>query len=228
MGDFLYWLPGRTMSQWSAAAEQVLRESGLADRLGSRRLGKGAGEVLSGPDGGRGLIVARTSVQPRYQADQQRWEQVGTQWLCGVEEIGPAQLQREAILHGHDVTLSDGRVWHVPVVRDCAGQTRLPVSMRKDASDVLVGDIVPRCMDLWQMALKVWDAFVMDESLAFTDLWPFCCAVLGMQYAVAEPEVSWLRILDTDVIMNVARAAIDLPGFAAMGEAAEKKSPSGG
>jgi len=136
-------------------------------------------EVLRGPDGQAGLVVADERTlgrEIRYIPDQQTWRRLVSQlptpnsqlvpWvgLYRGDRPGPEDLARKEQLQGHWVRLADDRDWLCPIARGWAeqdGQLRwyhsLPQVLELDEQGQWRhGPVLARYAPLWDLALQ-WD-----------------------------------------------------------------------
>ncbi len=232
----LYFLPGVGGGEVLADPRGVIARAGLVEQLGESGKGIHHGAVANGPGGLRGVTIAREPTPFAYSPDQ-KWEEhplqlateecpePGSVWLCLLGNPGPEHLQRPELIAGHDVQLGDGRVWTVPVLRSAEGIIRLPKKLRLGKGGTLVGAVAPRYVALWEQAQKVWNLLIGDDGVPFGELWPFACSVLGLNYRIGQPDISALGLFDSDNLVKVAEAALDVPSMRIIGEDAQKKSP---
>jgi hypothetical protein len=115
MSGFLYYLPSRSQGLKPAEARAAGLDYAIDDRLT-------AVDVVRGPDGGRGVLIANpnciSAAECANRPDQQTWAK-GPIWIgmAAASRPGPASLARTRQLGGHVVRLLDGADWIVPIAR---------------------------------------------------------------------------------------------------------------
>lgn len=231
---FRYFIPGGSRSEFMTDPEGMIKRAGLEDRFPSRN-GVQCAEVLNHP-GGRGVslafevVGASAGLADAWSEEPVRLATEGdptpaTLWLCPVGNPGPEYLARPEQIGGHDLVLGDGRCWTAAILRSAEGIIRLPKRLKLGKGGQLVGDVVPRYVALWEQAQEVWNLMVGDAGVPYGKLWPFCCAVLGLNYRIGQPEISVLGLLDSDNLIRIAEAALDVPSMRVLSADAQKKSP---
>ncbi len=162
MSGFLYYLPAKTQGLSAAGVRAMGLDYAIEDAI------RGV-EVLRGPDGGAGLLVANAAnVQPSetaYRPDRQTWMQWRANVWVGMYDQpetapSPQSLARPRQLAGHVVQLLDGRGWLVPVARGWTEEEAelrwyhtLPRRSRlADDGRWQPGDVVATFAPLWQLA----------------------------------------------------------------------------
>lgn len=231
-----YFAPNGDRLQFLADPVRQIEALGIAEQFGTNRNGLNINGVAGGPGGLRGVIISREPVPATYAPDQ-KWEEHPLQlaseecpepktvWIHLFSDPGPIHLQRDEIIDGHGIRLGDGNVWTVPVLRSAEGIIQLPKRLRLGKGGQLVGAVAPKYVALWEEAQVVWNLLTSGEGVPFGKLWPFACRVLGLNYRVGQPEVSAMGLIDSDNIVKVAEAALDVPSMKILQEDAQKKSP---
>ena len=196
--------------------------------------------TTAGPDGTAGHTATldlsstgRKSRSPAHDPADQRWRQFSDFWL-GVwtaDPPTPADLARPRVHDGDTVRLGDGRDWTVPA------HTLLPraYELGEDGRPALASRPVSRFDATSEIAEWTWERFFdVDKEGnitlgAWADLMPKAAAVLGLNYYLCIEEAAVLELLDTDTVIAVLKAFIQLDQAAktlmAAVEAEQKKSP---
>jgi hypothetical protein len=172
MAGFLYYIGGLEDEVDAAALRARLTSAGLGYAFPDTRIERVG--CAMGPDGGRGLVVARSGMGVDvgyYPLAGQQWHKsvkapaawvgaaagkrtvaddvVGVGVYASGLDIGPHDLLRDDAVGGCAVELGDGQQWLVPVVHACLdGQwqpTALPRRSRLNAQGRWeLGDVLPR------------------------------------------------------------------------------------
>lgn len=232
----LYFVPGEKRGM--ASNPTKIAELGIGHAFESTPT---AAEVIGGPAGDGVILVADAAhVRTGYYPHEQEWRKVpgSTAWV-GRELDKPLEslsLARGKQFTGHFVTLADGKQWLVPVARQAferdgqlagAGCALPRATSVDDEGNWIVGDVQPAYAALWAVAERVWDQLVTqttaaadegvddaDEvhvSLSFGDLNDAALLALATNYRVGKAEVAMLGLFDTDCVIQVLRALVDLP-----------------
>ncbi len=225
MSSFLYFVPNGPQ----VLSRDHLRSLGFehADVAGLPGCGCSAG-----PGGESGCTFALTSPaavcgnSPRVgyytskddpNENPQTWlETMGGKMWVGWENAHPPKpvdLQRQ-IPVGRAVTLADGNVWVVPVLRDVIGKTTLPTTMGVDArGNAVQNKVLPEFHRAWKLTQMLFAASKGFDPALISDeeTWELACIALGMNYYVSTWEVSALGMITTENLQLILGAVIDIP-----------------
>lgn len=225
----LYYLPN--LEARHLAPEGVISRSMLAERL----LGEVWRDVeweqvhrivcQRGPDKNRGLIVSTSDARLGYYPDEQTWECLAADVLwVGYPTAAPptpVDLQRRAIVTGHNVELA-GNNWIVPVIRRLDTSSNLP-QVPKWADGACTLTIRKEWQALWEKSGRMWDVFA-EGSATLQEVLELAVDALAVNYRVDRSLITQLEILDTTNWEGVLRAACDWPVVEALLEAQQKKT----
>lgn len=169
-----------------------------------------------------------------YSPDFQRWQLVRKDpdlWI-GIDNEHPPtpkDLVRPRVTDGHNVELSDGHNYRVPVIRSPMRRTGLPEDMYLDADGEFKIELKPEYQQLWDDTGVIWDFFYDDEPdeaavLLYSDILRHCLDFVGLNYRYGRYEQSVLRLIDrTDAVWRgVLQAAVDWPMVVAEVDAKKK------
>ena len=174
-----------------------------------------AEDVLRGPSGGAGLLIAfkpaaRGGRLPamRYAPDWQQWAPVAGGLFIGYE-IGdrprPIDVQRTKLLDGHAVRLSDGHDWTVPILRTIEGYLHVPAtSPLGEMLGVLYESLAGRITGQ------------VNVDLRGKPLLAAAVLALGRNYRVDLWEWQALGLGKNGDLGEILSAAIDVPALLAM------------
>jgi hypothetical protein len=174
-----------------------------------------------------------------YVPDGQNWRPVGPaekpDYWIGWERGGPPRpadlaRTRPSKLRGYDVTLGDGNLWKLPVLR--GGFITVPTVFRSLPGGEVNAEVVEAYADLCHEAeawmeksqkAADWKPESEDPQPTFLhkDILSFCTAVIGVNYRVGLAEVSALGLVRNDTWEDVVGAAIG--GLAIEEELAARK-----
>lgn len=230
----LYYVPGEKRGM--ATKPDQLAAAGIAYAFEKTPT---ATEVTTGPAGREGVVLVAdaTDVRAGYYPHEQEWRKVpGSDSWVGREldkPINPVSLARKQQFTGHLVTLADGQAWIVPVARSAwerdgelvgAGCALPRVTTVDDEGNWIVGDVRQEYATLWAVAERVWDqmtsqiAALQGESdedvtvrIDFAGLNDAALLALATNYRVGKAEVAMLELFDTDCVIQILRALVDMP-----------------
>ena len=229
MPQFLYYLPGvRGLFQPS-----TLEERGLAGVLEPSRIR--TQEVMRGPDGGPGTIVADArEVDCRYQPEAQDWAEAhrGSFWagLLRGARPGPADLARDVLYAGYAVLLADGNRWQVPMARDWRGATALDTRYALTEDGTWGEQVVEKHQAFSKRAEALWlqieetlagrvasgdAALSLGVTVSVGDEVDLCCEALAVNYRLGREEASLLGILTRETHAAVVEAVLGWPEYLA-------------
>ncbi len=216
MSGFLYFVPGK-----KHVDDKVLEEAGI------KAIGKAEGlsfiGIERGPEGESGILflagpVSSDRKAPRigYYPAQQTWQSCnhGKFWL-GYETSHrpePADLVREEMIAGHQVTLADGHDWMVPLARVFPKGTALPQALVLGPDGELVTESLPQFAKLSQDAERVFEWHIgEDVTMNLQEAWDAAIRALAQNYRLDKWEVSMLRLLTDANVTETLLALIDGP-----------------
>lgn len=209
----LYYVAGRSTMNRAQAVELGL---GYAAGPGSCS----SVATSSGPDGQAGVVFSFGGTRV-HRADAATWEEhyaLEGVWV-GFDPASPPapeDLEREAVIKGHAVTLGDGRQWIVPVARKISGDSGLPCRLRMTRDGWVVGDVSDaQHRALFDRACEIWD-MLRDGSVTLEDECDLAAIALGMNYRVCAAEISTLGLFTTQAEAEVVEAILDLPSVPAL------------
>jgi len=259
MGQFMYFVPEQGEVLELAARYGLADRLGAPYPDGSPGLNRRGCTVwpegdalrLHAPDVEpvRGVILSLSN-EMGFFPDRQEWVRVeaeGKHYWLGWEPgdlPGPAELARPDMVGGHEVVLAGGK-WEVPVARCFPQGTRLPqrvllgpdggvtLTLRKDylglfeRAEALAGEVYGK------LAAGEAEDVAPDRStvgVTVADGVLLALDALAVNYRLGWPEANALELLDTQGVMRVLRAVVDMPGFEKMArelaaEDASKKAP---
>lgn len=197
--------------------------------------------VANGPDGGSGTLFGAGSYCQSadragvYVGDQTWRRAPGATWWIGwytAERPTPEELARSRQIPGENVTLGDGRLWHVPIARSCVdGDNGLPspavalprkMDMTADGQWT-IGGVLDQYAALYHVAERWWE-FLMsaiadqddhetterEVTLSIDSAADWCCTALGTNYRVSAIEIWCLDLLNDLTRADVLNVVVDL------------------
>ena len=223
---FIYFLPGKVAWRPEMAAEYKLDE--VLEGPPRRR------EITVGPGGKSGLLIgdkSLTDAQLEYHPNQQTWKpRFGSDAWIGFTTDAPPKplsLERAHMIPGKPLTLGDGQSWMVPELRmfdRSEGSESLlwtctleqTIDQDPQTGRLILGEVVPRYADVWEMACTVGDAIesqimqgqdakVPDE---IANMLPI--RLLSLNYRVGAPEVMVLKLLSTLTLPRITQIGLDI------------------
>ena len=232
MPGFMYFLPGITRP----TAYQIV-EAGLAYAFPKESLT--TVDVTRGPDGERGIMVAdETRVkasQIGYRPDSQIWRKVpgrSARVGCAAASLpGPSDLARDDMVPGFDVVLGDGNKWKIPVARSFTHRgAALPQAYGvDDDGNWITKGVIPKHEELWDYAVKWWDAVVAQKfdareedeesgseskvqvQFEFDSGPDAALCALKTNYVVDKIEVDMLGLFNQKTIVEALMTLVDWP-----------------
>jgi hypothetical protein len=185
-----------------------------------------------GPGDVAGIVAGVSSEGLGFFGEQQEWhdfgERNGRRVWCGWfrdAKPGPADLDTDHALPGHQVRLFDDRDWLVPTAvqfADGAFGRALPAAVRMNgAGELSPGEVKPRYSQLWSIASDFWERFhgarADGEGVRFTlaEANQQAVDVLAVNYRLSIREAYAFGLFDDqfDTALRVLKAAIDWPTF---------------
>lgn len=209
---FLYFLPGR---QAIAPEEIATVTGGMVPAAWHKRA------ASAGPDG-NGIMFARAGVSMHYDADGQKWEQHGDLWIGYNKDNppGPADLLRPDAIRGHMVTLNDGQVWEIPILRILDPGIVLPqyqqFFLAADGSRRM--ELRPEYVDLGRRVELVWEKLMESAKEGRTSFdiesgSDMIEEAIGLNYFAGPHEISILRLMNMGNVSVVIDAMLDVPSL---------------
>lgn len=173
-------------------------------------------EVITGPDGGAGYVVADHDKHVGYYPKKQQWRQGQNKnyWLGFDGPVDPKDLQKKELIDGHYITLNDGNQWLIPVARSFPTGTRLPQVLLLGPNGELISESLPAYASFSQEMERVWDVFTdpdNNEALSMEEAWKIAVNALSINYHIQGEEVSFLKILTTNNVTDILKAVVDIP-----------------
>ena len=248
MAGFMYYIPSVTQREVNDA---VIVDRGLGYALIA---GRSVREVMKGPDGKAGVVVAHARrVEPGkvgYFADQQAWRQI-PQSECWVgmytdDRPKPQDLLVDQPLSGHPVKLADDQSYMIPTALMYVDEHKtfvrsLPTKTDLDAEgNWTLGNVCGAYADLEDLALEFWQAFAgglnddepetgeaKPNQFDFQGLSDAALKVLATNYVVGKAEVALAGLFGGSSQQDIMLALIDWPGFQAIcKKKAEEETPA--
>jgi len=200
--------------------------------------------ATGGPDEKHGCMFApaRPGLRTRdirYQPTAQRWIRLSedSRYWCGYwtgKVPGPVDLQRTQIFDGHQVELSDGNKWTVPVARYIDGSSAFPSKLRRVGNKWDFGEVLDQYQNIITQAEKLLEQFLRavnesDENVPAIEFTidaeiNLGIRALAMNYMVSTAEVDLLGLLTDQNYGKIALALIDEPGMRQIQDALQKKN----
>jgi hypothetical protein len=211
---FLYFLPGPP-----GANSKMLQERGLLDRFslrGGRCIEHTITEVMQGPGGVRGCIVAAGSGVPRLDFEKQRWLE-GPKFWAAIEDMppGPGELAREIGIEGYEIELADGNRWRVPLIRRWTGSehaVNLPkVLVPASAGGGVSFQVREEFAPIDALAARILSGFLNRETISMERLLEDASAILAVNYRVGALDAGLLGIFTEELAVKVLALCVDLP-----------------
>lgn len=227
MKRFLYFFPGK-----SSIDPRGLDRAGCLSRFtrhNSELIEYGVTGINEGP-AGSGCIVAAGARPPRYDRTEQQWVEGKSFWV-GIEDFPPLpdDLARDIYVDGYQITLADGCVWRVPLVREWDGtrlehRTRLPRVLKPvliDGDWKYPAKVAPEYAKLDELASRIFGQFVSQQAVPIAELYANAIALLAANYRIGIEESSLLGLLDQETALRVCALAVDQPRLTAHAQALE-------
>jgi hypothetical protein len=229
MSHLIYFIPGET----AAIDRAKIDAAGLAHAFEARIV---RGGCATGPDGTGGVLLsAGDDGKVGFFPDRQTWKRFprGAAWVGFYtdDRPTPADLQTAHALAGHSLELLDGQSWTVPLARQFRDegetfrfQTALPQTVSlDDEGDWTSGGILPRYMQLWELACQWYDSRTHAEieevgettaTVKFEfvrDVLDAAAAALAVNYRLGKVEIALLGLLTVDLAYTVLDLVVDFP-----------------
>lgn len=216
MQTLLIYLPGK-----QGASRELLEDAALGELLDSGS----APSCMSidppkGPDGcggvvafwGQGLPAIDDYVfEPGKGSNRQKF------WLGKPKgaKLAPAELAREKMMIGAEVLLADSQAWLVPIAR------QLPELLGLGDDGRWSGVVLPQYREFYDAAWRALEWLTPGEDgLCKADAQiaaDFACRALSINYRVNRDVASFLGLLTSDTVFEVARAAVEFHAILAAG-----------
>jgi hypothetical protein len=197
-----------------------LRALGLLDVLGASQAWT---HLERGPDGGPGLLLARSGETPRFAPGEQVWKPSNlhsppsTVFFGWAKDAppGPEFFARERQISGHSIDLDNRQFWTVPCARYLDGSTALPCLLEQTADGVTVGAVAPHYAAFAERAAW-WFAFATERlsqgaelSWDWDELAAFAAEALSLNYRLTLPLALALGLLTDTNVWDVVLATGD-------------------
>lgn len=134
----------------------------------------------------------------------------------------PAGLRRKRLVAGYDWELADGQTWHCPTARQFVLTSRLPMTYRREGGTVS-GFVKEEYRRLWKESEAWCVRFLEDyrqhrivDLLGFEGAFAAAALCLGVNYRVAQEELTLLNCIDDEALERIIDAAIDVPAVNAL------------
>ena len=221
MNSFIYYFPGRKTKGDQKSFDKLLSDCELTE------LTDGCSfpfvEANDGPEGA-GLFVG---VCPKgqmlsgigYYPKKQTWFQWKNYWIGFKTDNPPApeDLEREKMVEGLKVPLSDGKKWIVPAARYLEEGTCFEHNLIMMPSGELVKEILAKYKPFWLRAGEMLEAWRKDELeeheekiMSDLNIWDFSAQALGLNYRINHAGISAMKLFSDKNHVHVAGAAIGL------------------
>lgn len=216
----LYFVP-----KAKAVTPELLREHGF-DRLLSQT--RAHNECSSGPDGAGIIITDGDKNRIVYDKTRQTWSRRfgKTSWVGHWNDTPatPEQLARKEQITGSSVTLVDGNVWMIPLLRQWRDGEQLQyvnalpriTQQSPDTGQFLLTDVVPQYRELWERSLPMAESIFeqltsgTEASIDDDQVYQYACDLLATNYRVDVSVISHLQLLTTTSIGEIIRHALDI------------------
>ena len=222
MAGLLYYLPGK-----QGASLDLLKKLGL-DRACAN--GYIQVHVSPGPDKKQGCVIAAKPgnaegkiAKRGYYPEKQEWALTakGLYWIGHEIKNPPApiDLQKREIVRGYDLKLNDKNTWTIPVARIFDGGTTLPESMILGPEGQLVKEVLPQYAQFGTIADHLWDILNCEhgdkegdpDPMSDVQAYDYAVEALCINYNINRWGVSYLRLLNTDLIYPILHSIVDFP-----------------
>lgn len=220
MRRFLYFLPGVP-----GCNAGMLRDRGLLDRFeapGGKLISHCITPIDDGPVG-LGCIVAAGD-QPPDRNPEMKWVDCDKFWIA-IEGMPPCpgDLEREVGISGHEITLADGCVWRVPLIRRWDAEKfehvpAVPTSLApvmKNGKRRYVQKVPARFEAIDALADQIFADFVAEKGSTIDAVCDDAVKFLAVNYRMGPEEAGILELLDAECALRILQLAIDQPTFSA-------------
>lgn len=244
MSVFLYYIQNKK----NKPTPDRLKHLGLDKILGDDPSLARCNVINGGPDDKGGVIfnmVAPGAPQTGYYPDRQVWRECEDYWV-GYDKSCmplPEMLGRpfDFVIDGHIVSLPGGRrpsePYLVPIARLFpSGETCFPQALTIGKDGKTICEPLPEYAGFCNRIKKLWETFRILQGWAegeaeqpdFDEIFPLACEAIGINYHMGIQEISLLKLLDTNSVVEVLRATFDAPTiekeYAKLQEDAKKKA----
>lgn len=240
MSQPLYFLPGidrESLGTGGKLSRDVLQSRGLATVFADVQaigVDAGAGNITHGPDGRSGCILyyvtpdGKIPQNTSYVPQAQTWHKRSDGVYIGLANDSPVtahDLARKRQFPGYWIDLHEQQ-WLIPVIRRVDDSTSLPRDCYFENGQ-LVEPIKDEYREYWNDVKEVSDWFFADRWQDFTKPRALILSVRAMSinYRFGLEEQTHLRIVDSESLLSVLMAAVDVPSAKTL-EDAQKKTPS--
>lgn len=242
MSQPIYFLPGASKEQLvgdnlyeNKLNRALLTERGLAGVFADVTDRECvAFEIHGGHDGKAGCflyyktVAGRDPLPAQYVPAQQTWTKASDKLYIGLSKDSPPtaeDLRRRKQFHGYAIEMG-GQQWSIPIIRRHDDSTNLPRDCYLCGAE-LVEPVKESYRSYWDETKEVSDWFFADNWAQYTKYRGLVLSVkaLGLNYRYEMLEHSALRIIDSDSLLMVLMATVDVPGARDL-EQGQKKTPS--
>jgi hypothetical protein len=240
MSVYRYYLPGVPATK---VTDDTLAALGLSERLRDCTLKRHKGNRIEvtdflnhGPDGSSGAMVTPLPADRKGVATLQAGtyeahkSQHGAYWIVWDKRSPPTPegLERWEMVSGVVCELGDGRLWECPTIRTCVIHPAVPKAYAR-LNGTMQANVLPQYQRVWGRS-AAWSLRLLEEyrETPFVGLLgleaAFDAAVecVGLNYRVADEEVSLLQLLNDTTIDEVIDAAIDRAWFSDITDSQKK------
>jgi hypothetical protein len=195
------------------------------------------------PDGNDGLIFGDEARLKPYHVlmrmEEQEWRRLPDRdgrpplWIGWWKESPPTPdaLARKRQLPGPEVSLADGAMWKIPLVRRFDGSREqwdcfLPCLLAQDAAGKITkGEVVKAYAELWKATAAAWEATVENRDLPDAEVLAALGLLVATNYVIGAEEFLALGLLSEQLDhCDLVLLGIDYFSFAAF--AAQQKKTS--
>lgn len=234
MAGFLYYLPNEKQQPSKERLAELNLGHIWADKLTAMPIQHGGpGECRSGLLVGDPKRMGEYAV--RWMPGEQEWLETPDGWWLGWyrdAKPGPGDLAREQQLAGYDLTMGDGNVWTLPLVRNVsdAGDPvcMLPAVLVRDkvTRGLVPGPPIERYRYLWEATEAPWLAMVTESELDEADAEKAVAEIYGANYVTGAEELVALGLYSTELRpVGLLALSISYTRWAAWVEAKKKTAP---
>ena len=151
-----------------------------------------------------------------YYPEQQTWKvAAGGKWRIGWyndRPPTPCDLQRKALTPGYELTLRDGNLWTIPVVRQLEGTTGLPRVYGLTDEGEMGAMVAPEYHRLYDLGWQIWNTLGKDqEPMTYEELVEAVALALSVNYLLGREELLALGLTTDHELTQAVKMIVDLP-----------------